>query len=84
MLAREITNANYFFEKEFFEEHSTTYGILPSSAGEPGMSIAIESIDELEQICTRLHKMSVDELRRFAKAARRLCRHRDCSDTFKR
>ena len=48
------------------------------------MEIAIQSSDELEQLRTRLRKMSDDELIRFAKAARSLCRHRDCPGTFKR
>jgi len=32
----------------------------------------------------RLRKMSDDDLIRFGKASRSLCRHRDCPDTFKR
>jgi len=38
------------------------------------MSIAIQSSDELEQLRARLRKMSDDDLVRFGKAARSLCR----------
>ena len=38
------------------------------------MSIAIESSEELEQLRVRLRKMSDEELVRFGKAARSLCR----------
>ena len=48
------------------------------------MEIAIQPSDELEQLRARLRKMSDDDLIRFGKAARSLCRHRDCPDTFKR
>ena len=48
------------------------------------MSISIESSDEIEILRKRLRKMSDEELVRFGKAARSLCRHRDCPDTFKR
>jgi hypothetical protein len=48
------------------------------------MSIQIESSDELEQLRARLRKMSDDELMRFGKAARSLCRDPRCPDTFKR
>jgi hypothetical protein len=48
------------------------------------MSIAIEPNDELEQLRTCLRKMSDDELIRFGKAARSLCRDPKCPDTFKR
>ena len=48
------------------------------------MSIAFESTDELEQLRTRLPKMSDDELMRFGKAAGSLCRDPRCPDTFKR
>ena len=48
------------------------------------MEIAIEASDELEQLRTCLRKMTDDELIRFGKAARSLCRNRDCPDTFKR
>ena len=47
------------------------------------MSIAFESTDELEQLRTRLRKMSDDELICFGKAARSLCRDPRCPDTFK-
>jgi len=48
------------------------------------MEIAIQPSDELEELRARLRKMSDDDLIRFGKAARSLCRHRDCPDTFKR
>jgi len=48
------------------------------------MEIAIQSSDELEQLRTRLRKMSDNELVRFGKAARSLCRDPRCPDTFKR
>jgi len=48
------------------------------------MEIAIQPSDELEQLRARLRKMSDDDLIRFGKASRSLCRHRDCPDTFKR
>ena len=41
------------------------------------MSIAFEPSDELEQLRTRLRKMSDDALTRFGKAARSLCRDRN-------
>jgi hypothetical protein len=47
------------------------------------MSIAFESTDELEQLRTRLRKMADAQLVSFGKAARSLCRHRDCPETFK-
>ena len=47
------------------------------------MSIAIESSDELEKLRMRLRKMSDDELVRFGKGARNLCRDPRCPDTFK-
>ena len=46
------------------------------------MEIAIQPSDELEELRARLRKMSDDDLIRFGKAARSLCRHRDCPDTF--
>ena len=61
----------------------SVYNCLPTSAGRPAMSIAIESNDELEQLRTRLRKMTDNELMRFGKAARSLCRNRNCPDTFK-
>jgi hypothetical protein len=48
------------------------------------MSIAIESSDELEKLRARLSKLSDEELVRFGKAARSLCRDPRCPDTFKR
>ena len=60
------------------------YNQVPTSAGETGMEIAIQSSDELEQLRTRLPKMSDEELERFGKAARSLCRDPRCPDTFKR
>jgi hypothetical protein len=47
------------------------------------MSIAIESNDELEQLRTRLRKMSDAQLVSFGKAARSLCRDPKCPDVFK-
>jgi len=43
---------------------------------ETPVSIAIESSEELEQLRARLRKMSDEELVRFGKAARSLCRAR--------
>jgi hypothetical protein len=48
------------------------------------MSITIQSSDELEQLRARLRKMPDEELVRFGKAARSLCRDPRCPDTFKR
>ena len=49
------------------------------------MSIAFESQEsELQKLRESLCKMSDEELVRFGKAARSLCRHRDCAETFKR
>jgi len=48
------------------------------------VSIAIGSSDELEQLRTRLRKMTDGELIRYGKAARSLCRDPRCPDTFKR
>jgi len=47
------------------------------------MSIAFNSSDEIENLRKRLSKMKDAELIRFGKAARSLCRHRDCPETFK-
>jgi len=47
------------------------------------MSIAFESSDELEELRKRLSKMSDEELVRFGKAARSLCRDPRCPETFK-
>jgi hypothetical protein len=60
------------------------YNALPTSAGETGVSIAIQSSDELEQLRTRLRKMSDAQLVSFGKAARSLCRDPRCPETFKR
>ena len=48
------------------------------------MAIAIESSDELEQLRTRVRRMSDAELVRFGKAARSLSRDPRCPATFKR
>jgi hypothetical protein len=48
------------------------------------MEIAIQSNDALEQLRARLRKMTDAQLVSFDKAARSLCRHRDCPETFKR
>jgi len=48
------------------------------------MSIAIQSSDELEQLRTRLRKMTDAQLVSFGKAARSLCRDPKCPDVFKR
>jgi hypothetical protein len=48
------------------------------------VEIAIQSSDELEQLRTRLRKMSDAQLVSFGKAARSLCRDPRCPDTFKR
>jgi len=47
------------------------------------MEISIQSGDELEQLRTRLRKMSDAQLVSFGKAARSLCRDPKCPDTFK-
>jgi hypothetical protein len=48
------------------------------------MEIAIQSSDELEQLRTRLRKMTDAQLVNFAKAARSLCRDPKWPDAFKR
>ena len=48
------------------------------------MEIAIQSSDELEQLRTRLRKMTDAQLVSFGKAARSLCRDPKCPDTFRR
>jgi hypothetical protein len=58
--------------------------LRPHLCRETGMSIAIQSSDELEELRKLLRKMSDDVLVSFGKAARSLCRNRDCPDTFKR
>ena len=60
------------------------YNHIPTSAGRPGMSIAIESNDELEQLRTRLRKMTDAQLVSFGKAARSLRRDPKCPEVFKR
>jgi len=47
------------------------YNQVPTSAGETGMEIAIQSSDELEQLFTRLRKMSDDELTRYPSTVER-------------
>jgi hypothetical protein len=48
------------------------------------MSIAFEPEETtLKKLRERLRLMSEEELVRFGKAARSLCRDRDCSDSFK-
>jgi len=49
-------------------------------AGGPGMEIAVESNDELENLRQRLRRMPDAELIRFGKAARSLCRDPRCPD----
>jgi hypothetical protein len=56
---------------------------VPTSAGETGMSLAIESSDELE-VRTRLRKMTDAQLVSFGRAAGSLCRDPKCSEVFKR
>jgi hypothetical protein len=49
------------------------------------MSIAFESDEvQLENLRKRLRLMSDEELVRFRKAARSLCRDWDCPETFRR
>jgi len=48
------------------------------------MEIAIQSIDELEQLRSRLRKMTDAQLVTFGKAARSLCRDPKCPEVFKR
>ena len=60
------------------------YNHIPTSAGETSMSIAIESSDELEQVRTRLRKMTDAQLVCFGKAARSLCRDPRCRGVFRR
>ena|SRR6516162_696305 len=57
---------------------------IPHLCRETGVSIAIQSSDELEELPNRLRKMSDDELMRFGKAARSLCRNAKCPEVFKR
>ena len=48
------------------------------------MEISIQSSDELEQLRTRLRKMTDAQLVRFGKAASNLCRDPRCPEVFKR
>jgi len=48
------------------------------------MEIAIQSSDEVEQLRTRLRKMTDAQLVSFGKAARSLCRDPKCPEVFKR
>jgi len=48
------------------------------------MSIAIESSEELEQVRTRLRKMTDAQSVSFGKASRSLCRDPKCPEVFKR
>jgi len=60
------------------------YNQVPTSAGETGMEIAIQSSDELEQVRTRLRKMTDAQLVSFGKAARVCAETRDvlrCSNS---
>jgi hypothetical protein len=61
-----------------------SYNEFPTSAGETGMEIAIQSSDELEQLRTRLRKMTDAQLVSFGRAARSLCRDPKCHEVFKR
>jgi len=47
------------------------------------MSISFDSKNEIEKLRERLRRMPEEELIRFGKAARSLCRDRTCPDTFK-
>ena len=48
------------------------------------MEIPIQSSDELEQLRTRLRKMTDAQLTSFGKAATSLCRDPKCPEVFKR
>ena len=48
------------------------------------MEISIQSGDELEQLRSRLRKMTDAQLVSFGKAARSLCRDPKCPEVFKR
>jgi hypothetical protein len=48
------------------------------------MEISIQSGDEVEQLRTRLRKMTDSQLVSFGKAARSLCRDPKCPEVFKR
>jgi len=60
-----------------------SYNQVPTSAGETGMEIAIQSSDELKQLRTRLRKMTDAQLVSFGKADRSLCRDPKCPEVFK-
>ena len=57
---------------------------FPPLPGETGIEIAIQSSDELEQLRTRLRKMTDAQLVSFGKAARSLSRDPKCPEVFKR
>jgi acetolactate synthase regulatory subunit len=61
-----------------------SYNQVATSAGETGMEISIQSGDELEQLRSRLRKMTDAQLVSFGKAARSLCRDPKCPEVFKR
>jgi acetolactate synthase regulatory subunit len=61
-----------------------SYDQVPTSAGETGMEISIQSSDELEQLRSRLRKMTDAQLVSFGKTARSLCRDPKCPEVFKR
>ena len=61
-----------------------SYNQVPTSAGETGMEIAIQSGDELEQLRSRLREMTDAQLVSFGEAARFLCRDPKCPEVFKR
>ena len=61
-----------------------SYNQIATSAGETGMEISIQSGDELEQLRSRLRKMTDAQLVSFGKAARSLCRDPKCPEVFKR
>ena len=70
-----------------FERQYLSHGpyAITFITGASYMSIAFESEDvQLQKLRERLRKMPDNELVQFGKAARSLCRNRDCPDTFKR
>jgi len=58
--------------------------LRPHLCRETGMEIAIQSSDELEQLRTRMRKMTDAQLVSIGKAARSLCRDPKCPEVFKR
>ena len=58
--------------------------LRPHLCRETGMEISIQSGDEVEQLRTRLRKMTDSQLVSFGKAARSLCRDPKCPEVFKR